>query len=85
LGEVPVFVSTFIAGPGNSLFGQRDGRAVGKSECKASELWSEEIVDATTGATWKSNAVGLEWGSKSVDSIAELLVGNEAAAVEFSL
>jgi hypothetical protein len=85
LGEVPVFVSTDITGPGNALFGQRHRRSVGKSECKASELWSEEIVDATTGATWKSYAVGLEWGSEGVEGIAELLVGDEAAAVEFSL
>lgn len=85
LGEVPVFVSTDIAGPGDAIFCQRDRRAVGKSECEASELWSEEVVDATAGATWKSDAVGLEWGSEGVDGIAELLVGDEAAAVEFSL
>lgn len=85
MGEVPVFVSTDIAGPGDTIFGQRDRRSVGKSECKASELWSEEIVDATTGAAWKSYAAALEWGSEGVDGIAELLVGDEAAAVEFSL
>ncbi len=85
LGEVPVFVATDIAGPSNAVFGEWHRCAIGESESKASELWSEEIVDATAGAAWKADAVGLKWESESVSGIAELLVGDETAAVEFSL